>query len=393
MDTAPATRHLLTVWNPSYASDAMDDHLRVLLDWAERSRRGAATEDDVYVWWGKIRSPNRRQALPHLDDIVALQTQIDEGTETHLYLTDYRSLYVGLLDEVTTDDVAVKDPGEAEHMPSYYAGRMVDVWFRLLDVRRLVANDTPATIETLKHLRNTRYFDRPVSLYGGIVELPLIVTREGESTGWFSDRRVLTDGHLWAERDAALRGETERVAQELRDNLIGRAVWSLLEPASTAFLASAEAVFRARRDDPAFDFSACAVEYAKAVETELNAVLFRPLRRRLAHAARPERAVIVDGHRYDVGGVVPHLPLGSLTRLLDDDVVRKGIRAVYPHDAAWLLGTLPAYLKPLVDLRNPAAHSSAIDCDAMGCQREAVLGIGSEGLIVQLARVKSRAQV
>lgn len=29
-------RHLLTVWNPAYADDALDAHPRVLLRWAER---------------------------------------------------------------------------------------------------------------------------------------------------------------------------------------------------------------------------------------------------------------------------------------------------------------------------------------------------------------------
>jgi hypothetical protein len=32
------THHLLTLWNPSYAADAMDEHLSVLLDWAGRWR-------------------------------------------------------------------------------------------------------------------------------------------------------------------------------------------------------------------------------------------------------------------------------------------------------------------------------------------------------------------
>jgi hypothetical protein len=40
------------------------------------------------------------------------------------------------------------------------------------DIRRLVADDTPAVMEELKRLRNTRYHDRPVSLYGGMVDLP-----------------------------------------------------------------------------------------------------------------------------------------------------------------------------------------------------------------------------
>ncbi len=33
-------RHLLSVWNPSYADDAMDRHLEVLLRWAARYAGG-----------------------------------------------------------------------------------------------------------------------------------------------------------------------------------------------------------------------------------------------------------------------------------------------------------------------------------------------------------------
>jgi hypothetical protein len=41
--------------------------------------------------------------LPHAAEIAAIQSQIDDAVETHLYLTDYRSLYVGQLGEVTAD--------------------------------------------------------------------------------------------------------------------------------------------------------------------------------------------------------------------------------------------------------------------------------------------------
>ncbi len=114
-----STRHLLTVWNPAYAEDPLDAHLRVLLRWAERSRDAAddATPDDVYVWWAKLRSPRRDGALPHAAEIAAIESQIEAGEETHLYLTDYRSLYVGDLGEITTDAV-LEDPDERDHAPS-----------------------------------------------------------------------------------------------------------------------------------------------------------------------------------------------------------------------------------------------------------------------------------
>lgn len=387
-------RHLLAVWNPSYADDPMDVHIRILLRWAERWRKGEVTEDDVYVWWARIRSPNRQDELPHLEDVLALQQQIDDGVETHLYLTDYRSLYVGLLDEITDDDILREWDGEADHMPSYYRDKRVDVWFRLLDIRRIVADDTLAVIEELRRLRNVHYHDRPVSLYGGMTNLPLVLTRD-EEVGWFRDTSTLLDGGLWVEHDSENRSETERMARELRDNLIGPLLWAVLEPSTRTFLATAEAVYRARRDDPAFDFAGPAIELAKAVETELNAILFRATRRVLKTRPPRERETRVDGRLVDLGDVASHLPLGAIRLLLErDDLMQKMVRTAFSgSDAHWLLGTLPHHLAPLVELRNPAAHSAALDRARAARLREAILGIGCEGLIVHLAQVKLRARI
>ena len=128
--------HLLALWNPAYSGDALDVHLSLLLEWSRRSAAGQAEADDVYVWWGKIRSKNREGRLKHHDQVTALDAQAQAGTETHLYLTDYRSLYVAEVGEVTDEDVR---------------------------------EDTPAVIEEAGKLRNVGYHDRPVSLYGGMV--------------------------------------------------------------------------------------------------------------------------------------------------------------------------------------------------------------------------------
>ena len=65
--------HLLTVWNPTYSDDALDAHLSVLLDWAHRRGVGEAEPDDIFVWWGRIRSKNREGRLPHHERVLALQ--------------------------------------------------------------------------------------------------------------------------------------------------------------------------------------------------------------------------------------------------------------------------------------------------------------------------------
>jgi hypothetical protein len=379
-------RHLVSVWNPSYAQDAMDAHLETLLSWAE----SASETDDVYVWWAKLKSGNRQQPLPHREEILALDEQIQAGVETHLYLTDYRSLYVALIDEITTDDL-LADAGESDHMPLYYQGQMADFWFRLLDIRLLVSDDTVATIEELKRLRNVRYQGRPISLYGGMVELPLIATRD-EETSWFSDRDELTGGMLWAQHDAALRGEVERLGRELRDNLLSREVWALLEPPTRTFLAAGEAVFRARREDPRFDFSGPAVSYAKAVETEVNATLFRLLRKGLARTPLKERVVNLAGRTEDLLGPLRHQTLGALRRLLsEEEPVRTALRAAAPTELTWWTLTLPRELALVEEMRNPAAHSAAAGRQQVAALREQILGIGCGGWIVQLARAKDRA--
>lgn len=368
----------------------MDAHLEVLLGWAERRARGEASDDDVYVWWAKLRSPNRQQPLPHRGEILAIQEQIEREVETHLYLTDYRSLYVARLDEISDEDVLNGDADESDHMPLYYRGMHADFWFLIDDIRLLVADDTVATIAELKKLRNRRYHDRPVSLYGGMVELPLIVWREDE-VSWFGESDALTGGKLWAERDSEMRSEVERLGRELRDNLLGREVWAVLEPSSRTFLAAAESTFRARRDDPRFDFSGPAMGYAKAVETELNALLFPALRKVLRGAGPAEREVRVDGRMVDLGRPVPHQTLGTIRNLLlHSDVVEKYARIAFPQDWQWLRSVLPEELRGLEGVRNPAAHSEASAREAVGRVRERVVGVGQEGLVVRLARGKMR---
>ena len=57
-------RHFVDVWNPSYASNSMEAHLAILLGAVKHFDVGQLeSDDDIYVWWGKVRSPNRRQQL------------------------------------------------------------------------------------------------------------------------------------------------------------------------------------------------------------------------------------------------------------------------------------------------------------------------------------------
>jgi hypothetical protein len=149
-----ARRHLVAVWNPVIASDAMEQHIRVLQDAARKYRHGKLAEEQVYVWWGKLRSEYRSRPLPHLDEILSLEvepTRDDPGEETHIYLTDYASLYVAHLGGIRRDPPEARDD---QRVPALYrklakerglkgGAGLCDCWFKLWDIRRLVPMTRP----------------------------------------------------------------------------------------------------------------------------------------------------------------------------------------------------------------------------------------------------------
>lgn len=386
----PESRHLVGVWNPSYAADAMDATAALLLARARDFRAGRIEEEDVYVWWGKVKSANRQRPLPHLGDILAMDADLssDAGAEreVHLYLTDYRSLYVGHIAEITADDVAAEDD-DSEHVPEYYRelDLSCDCWFRLFDIRRVVDDDTVAVVAELKKLRNTRYNDRPVSIYGGMVELPLIATRDDGARYFEADvRDKLIDGRFWVEFDAERSGVGE-MERELRDNVVGGAAWSALDPAARVFIATAESLFRAHRNDGAFDFSSVVVNLAKAVELQSNLML----RRALAGLPESERRANVDGRSVDLANG-ELWPLGTLARVIGEtehinQVVKRRLT-----NGGWVAASLPPLLRDLAELRNPAAHSEAVSREAAARWRDRMLGIGGQSIVGELGGLRSR---
>jgi hypothetical protein len=375
-------RHFVDVWNPSIASDAMTAHLTVLL---EDARRTKGTDEAPYVWWGKVHSRNRRQDLPHLDTIVEIAAELDRDTEgereCRLYLTDYRSLYVGLVDTISRDDVRTSD---AEHVPAYYEASdlQCDFWYRLLDIRRLVADDTPVVIAKLRTLSNLGYDNRPVSLYGGMVDLPLLVhAPDGERLFDPDERAGVTEDRLWAELDAEAVG-VGRMERDLRENLLGDEVWLALDPAARTFIASAETIFRQQRTDPAFDFAPVVTNLAKAVEVTCNAIL----RRVGAALPRELRQVKLDGKTLDLA--TAHLSIGQLASMLRGRTPLHRALRQRLRNGDWFVDAFPAVLSEVAGVRNPGAHRSRTDAETAIRLRSQLMGVGDRGVFVELTRVQ-----
>ncbi len=385
--TTPWQRHFVDVWNPSYASNAMEAHLAILLGATARFDLGQLESDEeIFVWWGKVRSQNRRQVLAKIDRILEIGAELerDDDREGHLYLTDYRGLYVGHVVGITRDDVRKTDPAR---VPDYYAKNHLecDFWYKLMDVRRLVADDTLAVIAELRQLRNMDYNDLPVSLYGGMVDLPLLVNRP-DGMRFFEPevRDEITDESLWVEFDARA-GGVGAMERELRENLFGDAVWMALEPATRTFIASAEKIFRDHRTDPAFDFGPVVGNFAKALEVGCNAVLAKVLPR------LPERSRMAsfEGRTVDLLGRLP-LSLGQFAHALGGE--KTLIAALAPRliHGGWFTGDLPVIVHGVTQIRNPGVHQQRIGRDAATLLRNQLMGVGCQGVFTELTRVRPR---
>lgn len=378
------TQHLLSVWNPSYASNAMEAHLGVLMARLQAWREKKAEDDDVYVWWGKIRSENRQQGMARAGELTAMGKSLegDGEHELQLYLTDYRSLYVAEVEEISSEDVARSDAG---HVPAYYQEPDVycDCWFKLRDIRRLVLDDTIAVIHELRELRNVHYHDRPVSLYGGMVDLPLVVTRP-DGQRFFDDAAYapLEDGQYWVEFDVES-GGTGLMQRELRENLFGDAAWQALDPVTRTFVATAEKVFRDHRGDDAFDFQAVLGPLAKAVEVQVNGVLRAALRK----APDGVRMANIDGASVDLARH-GSLSLGQLARAIGGDRERVEYLSARLENGNWFSGQLPLIVGELAKARNPGSHAARVAREVAQRWRAQLLGVGCQGVLVELGRCR-----
>ena len=381
-------RHLLAVWNPRWRPDTVEAHLNQFLTLTDGFRRKECDADDVYVWWAKLQSPNRTAPLPHIGEICALDGQcnaeVADDREVQLYVTDYDSLYVCHVGEITADDVREFED-ERGHVPAYYFEEdiRVDCWFRLFDIRRIVADDQLAVIDELQKLRNVRHEDRPVSIYGGIVDPPLIVTRP-DGARFFEprEREMLTNGTFWAEYDAERVG-LGQMERELRENAFGEAAWFALEPATRSFVATAEKVYRDHRHDSSFDFTPVVVEFAKALEVQCNAIL------RVALRTMPveRRAVNVDGVSLDPITQGP-LSLGQLARVIGEEQAVNEELKLRLKNGEWFASSLPPILEEVANVRNPAAHHRRVTREEASVLRNRLIGVGSPADLVTLAGVQ-----
>jgi hypothetical protein len=221
-----------------------------------------------------------------------------------------------------------------------------------------------------------------------MVNLPLIVERPDGARFFDPEvRRLLADGPLWAECDAARGGDVSAAGalqRDLRENLFGDDAWAGLEPGAREFIASAEKMFRDHRGDGTFDFMPVVLDFAKAIEVQCKALLTRTLADAPAEARRAElRDRTVDLVEYGL------LTLGELLHALDAEPALHRALELRLRDGSWFVNEFPVVLRGWPDVRNRAAHSDRIGRDEALAWRNELVGVGCKGIIVRLGGVRA----
>jgi hypothetical protein len=124
---------------------------------------------------------------------------------------------------------------------------------------------------------------------------------------------------------------------------------------------------------------------AKAVEVTCNAILRRvgprlPLEVRKVKTARETTDVSVGGH----------LTIGQMATVL------RGRSALHKHlrqrleNGDWLVDAFPNVLAEVASLRNPGVHRAHVGREAVVGLRNALVGVGCQGAMIELAKVQLR---
>jgi hypothetical protein len=296
--------------------------------------------------------------------------QARTGRDVVLLATNFKSLHAFRVDEIRFGADAVKD--DAAHVPSYYRGQQVALWFKVRDIRPL-SHDQVATLNWLEERTLVEPEARPGGTSFAFGFDPFrsfhyrypVVLRSADARELF-DYSLLRGQPVDRQLFAAQAGAVFPPDVESSWNVLRKDMdppWSLLEEQSRVFLASANLLDSLGHDGKArfaMEPSAALVLIAKAVETELRATL--GALQRLAPSAAPWREV----------GRLESLALGEmgvLARSLADDVkaARLVVTTNLVRNEEWR-----GWLDEFARARNRAAHAEPLPLVEYQRHRDAV---------------------
>ena len=373
--------NILILYNPYYQERVIESHLEVL-------------KSSGKVAFGKVRSKlkNSLEVAKNPLDFASLQKELEAQKEQNpnaylqLFLTDYANLYVAKVEEILEG----LEPSR-EIIPSYYAKSNLSVegYFIITDLREIVRDDF-ATLRDryLAGFRTPDFGGHTYAIYGNSYLYPLRITQKTQ-VDYFSDdfateaaaEQAVPKKHFLTLFKSA---EFLQMQENLAHFVLGENLIYALHPNSFENLIYAELEFKANKNDVAYDFSGVVLRYAKAFEQECRAFMSALV----AELAKEDSAVLEipyeeNGHKKQVRellesstllGVYLHLLTNALSPYINEYVKKS-------RKISFAARQLTREIRPIQQLRNPAAHGDKSNISQVSNMRNKILGIGDNSLI------------
>ena len=357
--------NLLTLYNPYYQKNVIEQHLKIL-------------KDEGIVAFGKVKSELRDYEHPHQAILDKIYESASKENPLQLFLTDYSSIYVANVIEVF--------PSTEVTVPSYYDTLEVENWFVLDDLRLIVHKDFELIRDKLiANFLATNFNNRTYAIYGNQYVYPMQVTMKDE-INYFEK----------SEEDFKYYTNIFKSQEELqtKQNLInfnfGEKRFYNFAPNTQDNLISAEIEFIQNKNNPLYDFSSVVIKYSKAVELEL----YRFLRNVFKFIIEQDEALgdvqyALNGRDYVLSNLLKNKAnYGTYSFLLRTYEIKTAVNEYLKSRTLthFIFSDIPYYIKTIQGVRNESVHGGATSLDDCSEIRDSVIGIGKSGMIAELDR-------
>jgi len=364
-------QHLLILYNPYYQKNVIEEHVSILIN---QNSQSSAT-----VAFGKVRSRLRDYEHPHEEKLQSLYRSISRTNYLQLFLTDYSSIYVAKVIEVTQKECW-------DLAPAYYREKGLDVetWFIISDIRRIVHNDfVQVRDRVLANFTTPNFGGHHYAVYGNSYVYPLVVEMDNEIDYFETDSEEFRYFTEIFKSEARLKSK-----QSLIDYRFGEEVFYALHPNTQDALISAELEFRENKNDPLYDFTAVVIHLSKAFEKEVYLFL-RTLFIKLIEYDHRLGGIeySVQGKGYTLSDYKNHKPnLGTHKYLLKNRHIQQAIHRYVSNPAVkyFILATIPDTINTIQPVRNEAAHGETTPLSKCVTMRNRIIGIGEHGILCEL---------
>jgi len=365
--------NLLILYNPYYQKNVIEEHIDILLNSDSQSNAKAA--------FGKIRSKLRDYEHPYQERLNEIYDSISEENYLQLFLTDYSSIYVAKVIEVTTED-------RSDMAPDYYRHKKLDVerWFVISDMREIVRNDFESIRDRiLSNFTTPNFGDHHYAIYGNSYVYPLVVEMD-EKMDYFENDN---DGFRYFTEIFKSQNRLD-TKKALIDYRFGEKSFYSLHPNTQDAIISAEMEYAENKSDPLYDFTAVVIKLSKAFEKELYLFLRKLFAFLISKESRLSHIdYTVQGRDFTLSDYQYNKPnLGTNKYLLKQHHIKNALNQ-YIKDFAlkyFIFSTIPKAINAIQPIRNEAAHGESASFQECARLRESIIGIGESGLLCELVR-------